>query len=383
MSRFLLVTLPLAGHVNPAAAVAAELRRAGHQVAWVGSEPYLRSIVGEQDTIFPTGMRPYRPVRHRGARALKALWQGFVVPFARFLLPAVEKAAREYGPEVLVVDQHAIAGAIVADRFGIPWATLCPGAMELTQPLRRYPKVEAWIRGHLAALSPDASVDLRFSPYLVIALTGTALTGAVRFPEHYVLVGPAVGNRPPVPEFPWQALRPDRRLVLVSIGTLVQDMAVDFHRRIATALEPLSERVQAIVVTQPDILPDPASHLLVTPRAPLLELMPRLSAVVCHGGHNTTTETLAHGVPLVIAPITNDQPIVAGQVAAAGAGVRVHFGRAAPERLRTALTTVLDDPAYRRAAERVRDSFTAAGGAPAAAARLAGLAYSAASHSSA
>jgi zeaxanthin glucosyltransferase len=382
MSRFLFVTLPLAGHVHPAAAVAAQLRRAGHEVAWVGSEPYLRPFVGEQATIFRTGMRPYRPVRHRGARALKSLWEGFVVPFARFLLPAVEKAVRAYEPDVLVVDQHALAGAIVADRFEIRWATLCPGAMELTQPFRRYPKVDAWIRGHLAALAPDASADLRFSPHLVIAFTGTALTGTARFPDHYVLVGPAIGERPPVPEFPWRALRTDRRLVLVSVGTMVHDMAVDFHRRIATALDPLREQVQAIVVTQPGILPDPAPHLLVTPRAPLLELMPRLSAVICHAGHNTTTETLAHGVPVVVAPITNDQPIVAGQVVAAGAGVRVHFGRSSPEQLRAALATVLDDPSYGRAAERVRDSFTAAGGAPAAAARLARLAYPAASQSS-
>ena len=101
---------------------------------------------------------------------------------------------------------------------------------------------------------------------------------------------------------------------------------------------------------------------------------PHLTAVVCHGGHNTVCESLAHGVPLVVAPIKHDQPIVAEQVARAGAGIRVSFHRARPESLREALLSVIDDPSYRAAAERVRASFAAAGGATAAASRLAALA---------
>jgi UDP:flavonoid glycosyltransferase YjiC (YdhE family) len=44
-----------------------------------------------------------------------------------------------------------------------------------------------------------------------------------------------------------------------------------------------------------------------------------------------------------------------------------------PERLRADLCAVLDDPSYRAAAARVRDSFAAAGGAEAAARHLEGL----------
>jgi UDP:flavonoid glycosyltransferase YjiC (YdhE family) len=45
----------------------------------------------------------------------------------------------------------------------------------------------------------------------------------------------------------------------------------------------------------------------------------------------------------------------------------VRFGRVGPTELRTALHTVLEDPSYRRAAEVMRQRFTAAGGAAAAA----------------
>jgi UDP:flavonoid glycosyltransferase YjiC (YdhE family) len=109
----------------------------------------------------------------------------------------------------------------------------------------------------------------------------------------------------------------------------------------------------------------------------VLALMPRLDAVICHGGMNTVCEALAHGVPLVLAPIRHDQPVVASQVVRAGAGIRVPFSRVSPGQLRAALTTVLGDPAYRRTAAEVGDSFAAAGGAAAAAARLEGVAQGA------
>lgn len=87
-----------------------------------------------------------------------------------------------------------------------------------------------------------------------------------------------------------------------------------------------------------------------------------------HGGHNTVCEALARGLPLVVAPIRDDQPVVAQQVVAAGAGVRVRFGRVRPRDIAEAVDAVLSRPAYRAAARRIQASFAAAGG-PAAAAR--------------
>jgi len=95
-----------------------------------------------------------------------------------------------------------------------------------------------------------------------------------------------------------------------------------------------------------------------------------MAAVVSHGGHNTVCESLAHGLPLVVTPIRDDQSIIAQQVANAGAGIRLRFARLTAGQLRTAIRAVLDDPAYRRGARRVQDSFTAAGGARAAADHL-------------
>ena len=127
-------------------------------------------------------------------------------------------------------------------------------------------------------------------------------------------------------------------------------------------------------VAPPELVPDPPANVVVRPRVPQLALLERVDAVVSHGGHNTVCESLAAGLPMVLAPIRDDQPIIADQVVRAGAGVRIKFGRVRPDGLRAAVETVLTDPALRAGAERVAASFAAAGGTPEAASLVEDLA---------
>lgn len=377
MSRFLFTVQPLAGHVNPTIAIASALVERGHEVAWTGSELAMRPLLGPDATIFPTGSRLYRDQGRQGAYAMKTLWQSFIVPFTRFTLPAVDKAVLEFQPDAVLVDQHAPAGALVAHRHGVPWVTLAPSSIELTRPFRALPRVEEWMRGQLdrlwtmADLTPPDGLDLRFSPYLVLAFTSGALTGPYPLPDHYALVGPVLAPRPPEPGFPWDQVDRGRRKVLACFGTLVPDYAADIYPRAVAALAPLD--AQTIVVAPAGAVSDVPDNVLLTQRVPMLELMPHLDAVVCHGGMNTVCEALAEGVPLVMAPLINDQPVTAEQVVAAGAGIRVHAARFTPDSLRATVTTVLDDPSYRAAARKVGDSFAAAGGAAAAADHVEGV----------
>ena len=144
--------------------------------------------------------------------------------------------------------------------------------------------------------------------------------------------------------------------------------------RVVAALEPLAGRVQAVINAATEAVPDPPPHVLVAPRVPMLELMPRLDAVICQAGQSTVNEALAHGVPLVVAPIRLGELVVAQQVERVGAGVAVSFFEAAPAQLTAAVTAVLDEPGYRGGARRAGEDYAAAGGTAAAAARLGALA---------
>jgi UDP:flavonoid glycosyltransferase YjiC (YdhE family) len=138
----------------------------------------------------------------------------------------------------------------------------------------------------------------------------------------------------------------------------------------------MASRLQVVLNAAKDAVPDPPPHVLVAPRVPMLDLMPRLDAVICQAGQSTVNEALAHGVPMVVAPIRLGELAVAAQVTRAGAGIAISFSQATPRQIAAAVTAVLDKPGYRANARRVSEGYSAAGGAEAAAAELVALAAS-------
>lgn len=398
MSRFLFVVPPLVGHVNPTIGLGARLAEQGHEVAWAGHGELIGRLAGASPvTVFPCavpgrgdGAVSGRAAELRGPAALKFLWESFLIPLAEAMIPGVEAAVEQFKPDVLVVDQQTVAGAVVAERLGIPWATSATAAAELADPLGGMPKVAAWLREMLLGLEidfgdPNAAAseryqrtygDLRFSPRLVIAYSTEELSGRhAELADTLRYVGPSIAERPSDPEFPWHALPEpgERPIVLISVGTANVDAGRSFLRACAEAVA-VRPDLFAVIADPAGAVANVPENALTAPHVPQLELLPRVSAVVCHSGQNTVCEALYHGIPLVLAPIRDDQPIVAQQAVDAGVAERIRFARAQPEQIAVALNRILTQPGYRAAAERVAASFKAAGGVDAAARYLVDLA---------
>ena len=371
--RFLLVVPPFTGHVNPLSAVAAELAGRGHQVAWAGDTVFLARLLPACAKVFPVWSPvPDRPADVLGFAAWRFLWERTLIPLAQAMLPGVLQAIEEWEPSALVVDQQALAGALAAHRTGLPWATSATTSSEITDPLAAMPAVGRWVSGLLTELrlrfgDPMAEHDLRFSPHLVLAFTTPALAGESAVPAPIRFVGPARRTAPHV-EFPWDRLD-DRPLVFVSVGTLNGDSGARF---LSGCVDALGERpdLQAVVVDPGGTLRDVPDHVIVRREVPQTDVLDRAALVVCHAGHNTVCEALDRAVPLVVAPIRDDQPVIAEQVVRSGAGVRLRFAHARAAQIGTAIDNVLADDSYRAAAKRIQESFAQAGGARAAAAGL-------------
>lgn len=366
--RFLLVVPPLAGHIAPLRGVASVLAARGHTVAWCGPAPEVSTLVG--GPVFPAGeSAPFalslRPPELRGFAALKYLWESYLVPLADAMVPGVSAAVSSFEPDVVVVDQQAMAGALVAARCGLPWVTSASTSTELADPLGALPKIASWVSVLQTGLRARHGVllgDLRFSPHLVLAFTTRALAGPSRLAAPVAYVGPAL----PAALGEW-SLVDDRPLVVVTLGTSNVSVGARFLAESVDALAGMPS-VQGLVV-------DPAGGLVsesvrLERRIPQVAVFARASAVVCHGGHNTVCEALAAGVPLVVAPIRDDQSMLAQQVTTASAGVRLRFDRAKAADIRKAIESV---EVCRPGAERIRESFAAAGGAEEAASHLEAL----------
>lgn len=383
MSRFLFVVPPLAGHINPTVAVSAELASRGHEVAWAGHPSVLASLLHRGARVFATdrtlssealNVIAARAQGLRGAEAFRFLWKEVLIPLGEAMLPEVEQAVEHFAPDVLIVDQQAIAGAVAARRSGLRWVTSATTSSELIDSFALFPMFGTWLSNELRAFQQRmglteeeaAQGDLRFSEQLVLAFSTKELVGAGPFPSEWLFVGPAIKRRQQAAEFPWSWLDPQRRHILLTLGTVNAASGRQFFETAIAAAERLADRLQMIVVAPDGMLNPEPSNVLVLPMVPQLELLPGIDAVICHAGHNTVCETLAHGIPLIVAPIRDDQPIVAQQVVDAGAGIRLKYGRAKSEEITDALLTILETSSYRQAAERIQAAFHAAGGASAA-----------------
>lgn len=376
MARILITVPPLTGHVNPALSVAAELERNGHEVRWAVHAvltgallPASASILDLPiETAFMAGLQE-KSQKVRGLASVQFLYEDFCVPLARRSLAPLEQVVRTFQPDLILCDHQMLAGALVARRLQIPWLSLVTTSASILK-LSHVDVVEKWVVGQLRGLQDDyglsasASCDRPdFSPYGVIVFSSPELVGDQheRFAATYHFVGPAFSHRPQSIEFPWQRLDPAAQKVLVSLGTVSRDRGLRFYEVLIEALAGLP--LQVVMVGPETLRAQAPEHFIIQPRVPQLELLPHMTAVVCHAGHNTVCESLSHGLPLLVAPIRDDQPVIAQQVVDAGAGLYLRYGKVSAAVARETMQRLLVEPSFRLNAQRLAESFQRLGGA--------------------
>lgn len=408
MSHVGIICPNVPGHLNPMVALADAIRTRGHRITFflLGEPPISVSTVGFEvaslgGAVFPAdqyrteiqqlgSLQGRAALKHTlsiGARAADAILE---------VGPTVMRAA---GVTALLVDQASFPGGTVADQLGLPFATVCNALLLDPDPVvppyftHWQPRDSGWgrIRNQLAwtglnrlyapiltriqnrrrqlGLSIPSGIAATWSNRLKISQQPEVFEFPRReLPTYVQFVGPLrlpTGYQP-VP-FSWGRLD-GRPLIYASLGTL-QNRTAGMFRVIAEACDGLG--AQLVISTgygvAPEELGELPGHPVVVSYAPQLELLRRSAVAVTHAGLNTVLDAMANGIPLVALPVTNDQPGIAARIVWVGAGEAIVPKYVTSQTLRAAVVRVQSDPSYRAAAERVRTSIQAGGGAPRAA----------------
>jgi len=396
------------GHLNPMVALADAIRSRGHRVTFflLGEPPSSVAAAGFDvvplgGTIFPPDQYQTELQRLGLLESRAALTHTFSIATraAEAILEVGPIAARTAGLTALLVDQASFPGGTVADELGIPFATVCNALLLHPDPAsppffthwqpqdtmwarvrnriawagltRLYAPILTRIQDRRRRLGMPVPVRIMdtWSDRLQISQQPETFEFPRReLPKQVRFVGPLrlPDGYQPVP-FPWERL--DKRPVIyASLGTLQNRIAGTF-RAIAEACDGLD--TQLVISTGHGIAPatlgELPGHPVVVAYAPQLELLRRSSVAVTHAGLNTVLDAMAAGVPMVAVPITNEQPGIAARVAWVGTGEAIAHKHLTPQTLRAAIIRVQSNPSYRAAAERIRSSVQAGGGAPRAA----------------
>ncbi|WP_283950789.1 nucleotide disphospho-sugar-binding domain-containing protein, partial [Heyndrickxia sporothermodurans] len=104
------------------------------------------------------------------------------------------------------------------------------------------------------------------------------------------------------------------------------------------------------------------NNFIVKNYVPQTEVLKYTKLFITHGGMNSVHEGLYYGVPLIVIPQSADQPIIAEQVAAIGAGIKLQMQSLTANELREAVNHVLNEPSFHKNVAKVKNSFQKSGG---------------------
>ena len=400
MASVLVYTSPARGHLYPALGVALELRERGHDVhirTLAEEVEQVRSLGLNAEAIDPAiealDMDDWRASNPMGA--LKLSMKVFA-DRAAFEVDDVQNAISQSSADALLVDTNSWGAQAVAEASGLPWATFQPfftplpgrGVPPFGPGFRRNSAVSGRLRDGMVGrltfgklsklalpginaqrirlgLAPLSSMENFLTrPPRVIYFTAEALEyPRESWPESFRFVGPATWG--PESEEPQWMSEVDRPIVLVTCSTERQEDAAI----LSAALEGLPQEGYFVVGTSAAFAPEgltaePMPHTRVERFIPHDSILPRATAVVCHGGMGITQRALAQGVPVVVVPFGRDQLEVARRVEDAGAGVRLLPKNLSASSLASAVREAISLEA---GAQRMSAAFTDSGGAGAAA----------------
>ncbi|WP_313090586.1 glycosyltransferase [Chryseobacterium flavum] len=388
MAKFAFIVPPLTGHVNPTLSIGAALLERGHKVAWISLDPTLEAKLPEggkllliqydQTDAEKKESEQYLDIISKkvvyGIDSVKFLYEEVLIPLNRHCYPGIVALLKTYQPDLIIGDHQLFAAPVAAENLGIPYATsvTAPAAVKIMNEL---PKVHEWEVNQIIGLQKELGFheerSLATSELLTLVLTSGYFFGEMEdLPSQYKFTGPLLTERRISCEFDWDRLKnASNKKILVSIGTTFDhDHKKAFFQKVVDAFK--DEDVTVVVVSDPQLFERWPDNFMVYRQVPQLDLLPHLDGVVCHGGHNTVSETLSNGIPLVVIPIAYDQSHVAGRVVRTEAGERLNFNRFKANHLREAVQQILNNPGYREAAQKVGQSFAEAGGTATAASLL-------------
>lgn len=395
--KFLISTMPEAGHVHPVLPISAALVERGHRVLWHTWPDWAAAVEGTGAEFVPARhtpslleLPPEPDAGTRGIRASLSVQRKHLVERMCGQVADYEALHDDIGVDAVVSDLCCMGALAFSERRGVPCATVgispLSGAGPNWPPFGSgNPPPRSWVdraynasyhrlarvvmgansrtyNGYRAGLGipPVGSlVDHLVSPQLHLQAGSPAIEFPCDpWPANVRLVGPLLAPEPAAPEaLPdwWPRIAAARRVLHVTQGTIVGDP--DTIARPAIAAFADTETLVVVTTPEPDRVGPTPANTIVTRYVPHRLLLPHCDAIVTNGGFNGTKMALSHGIPLVIAPWGNDQPDVATRVARAGAGIDLRVRHPSAAQIQDAVRLVLDDPRYRQAAGRVAEEF--------------------------
>lgn len=410
MARIVLTSFGSYGDVNPHLGLAHALRARGHDPV-LAVPPAYRSMVEREGLPFhPT--RPDVDIHDRSLAArIMDPARGTDVTFGEILIPNLAATVEDLeeavaGADLLVTHPASLAGPIVAQERGLPWASTvlapisffsaydpvvpapAPWLHAITSRSRRAARLFRWQTGRITRqwaepvqrfrvarglpAGEDPILAGQHSPHLVLGLFSRLLGDPQPdWPANVVVTGGILynGAGPRVLDAPLRDFLDagDPPLVF-TLGTSAVGAAGTFYDVSADVARRLGRRAVLLAGRhQENRPPMSGADIFIADFARHDALFPRAAAIVHQGGAGTLHQALRSGRPMLVVPHAHDQPDNAYRAQRIGVARTLRPSQYRADRLERTLTALLTEPAYQDRAATVAGVVEAEPGADGAA----------------
>ena len=328
--RVLFTTQPGLGHLFPLLPVADGLRRRGHDVAFATSASFAPDVAAAGHAHFAAGLdwvtadmaqrfpeiASVAPGPERYAAARKVVFAGRTAIDA---VPDLLAAAERWRPDLIVHEAAEYGGPLCAELLGLPHTVVRSDSGSSSYADRRaVADALAETRRHVG-LPPDPDVEMPFR-YLQLSFAPPGLdesraggcadvssAAADRNATDRDGTGAAMARRPTA------AAATARPSTSRSAPCTTRQRCWRRSSRHSPP-EPLDLLMTVGPGEDPEQLGPQPANVHIARWIPQDEVLPHCDAVITHGGYGTVSAALRNGLPLVVVPISADQPLNARRV---------------------------------------------------------------------
>lgn len=203
--------------------------------------------------------------------------------------------------------------------------------------------------------------DLTFKDYRQVITDGD-LTVYCDSPElvplkkqsaHELFIGPLLWSMPtPLPAW-WNSVNPNKPKIFLSLGSSGNSEKLPLILKALSKLD--AEVVVALAGKKLDSVTYPNIHT--TDYLPMEEACREASLVICNGGSPMSHMALKFGIPTLGIVGNNDQLLNMAHLEKMGAGLTLRFWDLSEEKIIAAAEDLLENPIYRRNAEKMKREF--------------------------
>ncbi len=338
--KILFINLPYHGHVIPTIGLVQELRKAGHQVTYLMPRDWESRIAdsGAAFLGYENSPRLDKQIRNAFFKAEEVIASYDLLIYEQFFFVG-KHLAEKHGKKCVRVFTAPATNRELMRRFvssggpmgifrfpfiGTLWT------MDAVKGLGVKLKCRSWL-DEIVENPPECNLVYtlpEFQPF------------ARDFPrERFHFIGPSVYERR---EEEFREL--SKPVIYISIGTILKG-AESFFRACIAAFRDEDVTVVLAVgngfpVSRLGTIPE---NFLVRTRVPQIAVLKQASLFITHGGMNSVSEAMIHGVPMLVIPFVSDQPVNAEQVARLGLGKVLNYRTITPERLKDTAFSILSD----------------------------------------